>query len=325
MKPVARFLVSIPLLLLVAWWSLAILFRLPGPGWLAQGVAAAFFLGLLAALVFIRPYRIAFGICFVALGVVFLWWSTIRPSNDRNWLPEVARAPTAEVNGDTLVVHNVRNFDYRSEADFDERWEDRTYDLAKLEGLDIFISYWGSPYIAHPIVSWQFSDGQHLAMSIETRKEIGEEYSAVRGFFREYELVYIAADERDIVRLRTNYRGEEVYLYRLRIGPDIPRKLLLAYLDSANRLASHPEWYNAALDNCTTGIRFNVEHIGAAQPWDYRILVNGLGDQMMYERGRLDKSMPFEQLKAASLIVDKAKAADQAADFSARIREGLPG
>ncbi len=324
MKSFARFLIGIPVALLILWWSLALMFRLPGPAWFSQSVALVFALGLLATLVLVRPYRRALGICLAGLGVVFAWWSTIHPSNERDWLPDVARMPTAEMNGDSLVVHNIRNFDYRSETDFTERWEDRTYDLSKLRGVDIFISYWGSPYIAHPIVSWDFGDGQHLAMSIETRKERAEEYSAVRGFFREYELVYIAADERDLVRLRTNYRGEEVYLYRVRLKPGVARNLLVAYMESANRLAAQPEFYNAALDNCTTGIRLNVQHIGAAQPWDYRILVNGLGDQLLYERGRIDTNMPFEQLKAASLIVDKAKAADQAPDFSEQIRVGLP-
>jgi hypothetical protein len=324
MKPLARFLVGIPVVLVVVWWSFAIAFRLPGPTWLAQGVAAAFALTMLGVLVFLRPFRKALGIAFVVMGAVLIWWSTIRPSNDRNWQPEVAREPRAEIEGDKLIVRNVRNFDYRSETDFTERWEDRTYDLSKIQGVDIFISYWGSPYIAHPVVSWDFGDDRHLAMSIETRKEKGEEYSAVRGFFREYELVYIAADERDIVRVRTNYRGEDVYLYRVRLRPGVARQLLLAYMDSANKLAARPQFYNAALDNCTTGIRLNVQHIGAAQPWDYRILANGLADQLLYERGNIDTSMPFDQLKQASLIVGKAKAADQAPDFSQRIREGLP-
>jgi len=324
MKGLAHFIVGVFVALIVAWWSLAIAFRLPGPWWLAQAAAVAFFVSLVAVLILLRPFRRALGVCAVALAIVVAWWLTIHPSNDRDWLPDVARNPTGEVRGDILTVHNVRNFDYRSETDFDERWEDRTYDLSKIKGVDLFISYWGSPYISHPIVSWDFGDGQHLAMSIETRKERGEEYSAVRGFFREYELIYIAADERDIVRLRTNYRGEDVYLYHMRARPEVARQLLLAYVDSMNNLAADPQWYNAAIDNCTTGIRFNTKHIGAAQPWDYRILVNGLGDQMLYERGRLDTSLPFEQLKETSLIVDKAKAADQAADFSARIREGLP-
>jgi hypothetical protein len=323
-KTSMRILVAIPAAVVIAWWGLALAFRLPLPAWLAHAIGAAYTLGLIAVLALVRPFRRALGIGFVGVGLVLIWWSTIHPSNDRHWLPDVAHEPSAEISGDILRVRNVRNFDYRSETDFTESWEERTYDLSKVKGLDLFISYWGSPYIAHPIVSWEFEDGQHLAMSIETRKERGEEYSAVRGFFREYELVYIAADERDIVRLRTNYRGEDVYLYHVRVRPDIPRKLLLAYIESMNHLAADPEWYNAAIDNCTTGIRINFQHIGAAQPWDYRILVNGFGDRLLYERGNIDTSLPFDELKARSLIVAKAKAADRDPRFSERIREGLP-
>lgn len=324
MRTFAKVLAVGVVVLLALWWSLAIAFRLPGPAWLAQGLAGAFAIGMIATVIFVRPFRRALGIAAVAMIIVVAWWSTIRPSNDRDWPPDVARTPTAEVDGDSLVVHGVRNFDYRAENDYTERWEDRTYDLNAIRGVDIFINYWGSPYIAHPIVSWDFGGGRHLALSIETRKERGEQYSAVRGFFREYELLYIAADERDIVRLRTNYRGEDVYLYHLRVRLDRARGLLLDYVRRMNELAAKPVFYNAALDNCTTGIRVHTKHIGAARPWDWRILVNGLADQMLYERGTIDTSRPFDELKAASLIVDRAKAADQAPDFSERIREGLP-
>ena len=115
--------------------------------------------------------------------------TTIRPSNDRSWLADVARPPHGELSGDRLTIHDLRNFDYRSETDFTERWETRTYDLAKLDRLDFFMSYWGSPAIAHTIMSWAFTDGQHLAISIETRKEVGESYDALAGFFRQYELI----------------------------------------------------------------------------------------------------------------------------------------
>jgi Domain of unknown function (DUF4105) len=141
-----------------------------------------------------------------------------------------------------LVLHNVRNFDYRSETDFTPRWETRTYDLAHLTGLDLVMSYWGSPWIAHTILSRTFADGPPLAISIETRRERAETYSALRGFFREYEIYYVAADERDLVRLRTNYRGEEVYLYRLATPPD-RGALLLDYVKSMNALRDRPAWY----------------------------------------------------------------------------------
>jgi len=315
---------AIAVVLLAAWWALALVFRLPGPHWLAQAAGGGFAVAILATLVFVRPFRRALAVASVGLLAVIAWWMTIQPSNNRDWMPDVARTPTGEIDGDTIVIHNLRNFDYRSESDYTERWEDRTYDLGAIRGLDIFINKWGSPYIAHPIVSWDFGDGGHLAMSIETRKERGEEYSAVRGFFREYELIYIAADERDVVRLRSNYRGEEVYLYHLRVRLDRARDLLVDYVQRLNDLAAHPAFYNAALDNCTTGIRVHAKHTGSANPWDWRILVNGLADEMLYERGTIDTSRPFAELKAASLIVDRAKAADRAPNFSERIRVGLP-
>jgi hypothetical protein len=252
------------------------------------------------------------------------WYATVRPSNDRDWSPEVARPPITVRRGNLLVVQNVRNFDYRSATDYTERWEERTYDLDRIAGVDLFLSYWGSPSIAHTIVSWDFTDGQHLAVSIETRKERGEDYSALRGFFREYELYYVAADERDLIGLRTDHRDEQVYLYRVRMSPAAARDLLLDYAQAMNDLAAHPRWYNALVDNCTTGIRVHVQHIGAARPWDWRMLVNGYIDQMLYERGAIDTALPFAELRQASNVVARARAADHADDFSARIRAGLP-
>jgi hypothetical protein len=308
-------------LLMSVWWTLALALRLPGPTWLAGGVAALYAIGSAAILLAVRPLRRAFGWWVVGVLVLSVWWSTIRPSNDRDWVPEVERLATGEVHGDTLVLHNVRNFDYRTETEFTPRWEDRTYDLAGLSGLDLFLSHWGAPGIAHTIMSWEFADGQHLAISIETRREHGEEYSALRGFFRQYELYYVVADERDVVRLRTNYRGEDVYLYRIRVGPDAARALLLDYVATLNRLAAQPEFYNALIDNCTTGIRIHTRNIQAAGPWDWRILANGTIDEMLYERGRLDQSRSFTELRAASWINARARAADADPDFSRRIRE----
>src|SRR5262249_16303092 len=224
----------------------------------------------------------------------------------------------------TLVIQNVRNFDYRSETDFTERWEERTFDLAKLQGADLFLSYWGSPSIAHTIVSWDFGDGQHLAISIETRKERGESYSALLGFFRQYELYYVVADERDVIGVRTNHRGERVYLYHVRLPPERSRALLLDYLKEVNQLTEEPRWYNALTHNCTTTIREHAARVGPVQPWSWQILANGYLDQLWYERGVLDNSLPFAELKARSDITERAKAADGAADFSARIRDGLP-
>jgi hypothetical protein len=256
--------------------------------------------------------------------LVQAWWLGIEPSNDREWLADVARPPAVTFDGDLVTIKNVRNFHYRSENDFDEVWETRTYDLSQLRGVDLYLSYWGSPMITHTFTSWEFADGQHLAVSIETRKEVGEEYSAVLGFFRQFELYYVAADERDLVGLRTNHRGEDVYLYRMKTPVPVARALLVSYLEEMNRLVNAPRWYNALVDNCTTVIRQHAQLVAAQRPFDWRIIVNGYIDELGYERGTIDTSLPFDELRRRSNITERSKAAGTSPDFSQQIREGLP-
>lgn len=324
MRRIGAALAALPVVLLALWCGTALGFRFPGPTVIRHGAGGLFVLGVLATLLAVRPLVRKGAVLTVLFGLFAAFYATVRPSNDRDWSPEVAFPPTGSVSGDTLTLKNVRNFRYRSESDFTERWETRTYDLSAIEGADLYLSYWGSPLIAHTIVAWDFTSAPPLAVSIETRKERGEQYSAIRGFFREYELYYVAADERDLIGLRTNHRDEDVYLYRVRISPEAARDLLLDYVKTMNELAEHPRWYNAAIDNCTTGIRVHVEHIGSVRPWDWRILVNGHGDELMYERGNIATDLPFDELKRRSNVVARAKAAGDAPDFSARIREGLP-
>ncbi|WP_374382784.1 DUF4105 domain-containing protein [Dongia sp.] len=261
-------------------------------------------------------------------GIVLIWWLSLRPSDARIWQKDVDRTAWADIAGDAITLHNVRNFDYHSEFDYTPRWEERSYLLSDITGLDVSITYWGSPWIAHPILSFAFRNGDRLAFSVETRKELGEEYSALRGFFRRYELIYIVADERDVIRLRTNYRqGEEVYLYHTTASAADARAIFLDYLGSLNQLHERPRFYNALTSNCTSNIRI---HTAAAAgptlpPWDWRLLLNGKSDEFAYEHGRLAGDLPFDALKAAAHINDAARAADQAADFSQRIRTGRPG
>jgi len=237
----------------------------------------------------------------------------------------VADTAYAEIDGDSVTLHNVRNCDYRTETDYTARWDTRTFHLSQITGIDMAITYWGSPWIAHPIVSFQFADAPPVCFSIETRKTVGQSYSTVGGIYRQYELIYICSDERDVIRLRTNFRkGEDVYLYRLKISPEHARGRFLEYVAPMNALHEKPRWYNAVTTNCTTAIR--TQHNPAHRPaWDYRILVNGLGDEMLYERGAFDRSLPFAELKRRSLINPAAQSAGDAPDFSGRIRIGRPG
>jgi hypothetical protein len=314
-------LLAPPLGAAIAWACAALYFDGPLFGWLAAAFGAA----AVVALGFVRPLWKSVIVVAVLFLAVVVWWLSLEPSNDRQWLPDVARLPTAEIDGDRVTIHNVRNFVYRSEFDYDEHWEERTYDLSKLQGVDLFLIYWGSPWIAHTIMSWVFGDGPPLAISIETRKEVGESYSAVRGFFRQFELYYVVSDERDVIRLRTDFRGEQVFLYHLIAKPEVERKVLLAYLDEINRLARKPRWYNALRYNCTTAIRHHVQSVTPGNPFDWRILVNGRLDELGYERGTIDQSLPFDELRRRSDITERAKRIEDDADFSRKIREGLPG
>lgn len=322
---VGRALLALVCAVLLGWMALALYFDLaPGPTWLRGALAALVPVAALVALVLVRPRRWALAGIGAAFVMVLLAWLAIPASNTREWQPDVATLPYAEIRGDRVIVHNVRNADYRSETDYTVRLEDRDLDLSKLRSLDLFLVYWGSPLIAHTIMSWGFEGDQYLAISIETRKEKGESYSALRGFFRQYELTFVVADERDVVRLRTNYRGEEVYVYRMDVPPADARLMLLKYLQAVNALRDHPEWYNALTENCTTAIR-RVAGSDARRSWvSWKLLLNGHLDELAYDIGAFDRSLPFPVLREKSRVNDRAKAADADPQFSARIREGLP-
>jgi hypothetical protein len=312
------------LLVVVAWGGAALWFDGPSPHPLALGLAAGYVLASLAFLVWLRPRHRAYAAFLILFTVVLGWWLSLAPSNDRAWLPDVARPPSAEIQGDRVTLRNVRNFDYRSEFDYSERWETRSYDLSRIRGLDLYMVYWGSPNIAHTILSWEFEDGRHLAISIETRKETGESYSALRGFFRQYELYYVVADERDLVGLRTHHRHEDVYLYRLRTPPARARALLLNYLATINKMAVKPKWYNAFSHNCTTAIRLHAGNAIQEIPFDWRWLANGYLDELLYIGGIVNRGLPFAELKSLSYINPKVKDLPLDAGFSAALRQGLP-
>jgi hypothetical protein len=257
--------------------------------------------------------------------LVLAWWLTIQPSNDRDWQPDSAVLAYADIEGNRITVHNIRNCDYRTRSDFDARYYDKTFDLDRLRSADLFMVYWGSPNIAHTMVSFGFQGGDYLCFSIEGRKRKSQGYSALRGLFRQYELIYVAADERDVVRLRTNYRqGEEVYLFRLKGSTAQVRKTFLEYVGRLNQLRQHPEWYNALTQNCTTSFRAQRASFDR-MPWDWRILVNGHGDELLYERRLIATSLPLTELKQRANINARANAADQTPDFSRLIRVGVPG
>ena len=317
---------AVLLVLLLTGWAVAALYfdLLPESSSSLRNVAApGYGIAVIGTLLAFRGRGKGIAICVAGFVLVLAWWLTLKPSNDRTWQPDVAQTAWVEIDGDHVTIHNVRNCDYRTEGDYTPHWETRSFDLSQIRGMDIFFTYWGSPWIAHPIVSFQFGDHDYIAMSIETRKEVGEEYSAVRGFFRYYELIYTVSDERDVVRLRTNYRkGEQTYVFHTRATAEHARVTFLNYLKKINRIRNRPEWYNALTNNCTT----NIAALAGEPQWDWRVLLNGRADQMLYERGDLATgNLPFAQLKEQAHINAAARAAGDAPDFSRRIREGRAG
>jgi Domain of unknown function (DUF4105) len=322
--------ISIVMVALTGWGALAINYsNLPGEG-VRKVLAIAFALFGAVLLVWylfstkrIRPLLI-FSAAFLLL---VAWWWTIPPMQDRDWAPEYARLPHATIKGDLVTIHNIRNFDYRTETDFTPRYYDKTFNLQELDSVDLFAVYWMGDAIAHTIVSFGFSGKDFLAVSIETRRERPEGYSSIAGFFKQYELFYVVADERDLIRLRTNYRKdppEDVYVYRTVAPAANARRIFMDYIREINSLAEKPAFYNTLTTNCTTSIlthtRVNPGHL----PLSWKVLLSGYVPEYLYENRRIDTSLPFEELKRRSHINAAAQAADQAPDFSQRIRAGLP-
>jgi len=319
-------LASCLIALLAAWIAAALWFQAPG-GALARGVLMGLWAASSVALVVVlwrghaAASLAAFALAFCA---VLLWWHTLRPSNERPWADDVARTGTGEVQGSTVILTGVRNFDWRTVDDYTPRWETRRYDLDKIESLDMITSYWSGPAIAHVLISFGFSDGQQLAFSVEIRRERGEKFNEIGGFFKEFELSIIAADERDIIRLRTNVRGEDDYLYRIRLPRQDIRALFLAYIRQMNELAHTPRFYNTITVNCTTLVYHMVEHIVGRLPFSYGLVLSGYLPRYVYSIGGLDTRYTLEELRTLGHITARARQADRSANFSQQIRRGIP-
>lgn len=323
-----RLLATLVILGATAWGCGLLLFRLGGAtatiaaiGFGLAGLAGATGLWTGAA-----RLPLSFAVIFVGL---LGWWAGMKPSHERDWIPEVARLPSVAREGDRITVSNLRNFRWRSETQADENWESRGFDLSAIQGADLFLGYWSGETIAHLIVSFTFAEGPPLAISIEIRREKGEDYDALAGFFRSYELAYVAADERDVIGLRSHIRREDVRLYRLRASPQQARDVLEAYIADINRLAAQPRWYNTVVTNCTTLVYQLVGSVAPgwafAMPLDPRVLLSGYLPGYLRDIGALRQDIALDELVRQAKVSDRARAValDDPA-FSARIREGVP-
>ncbi|WP_459868845.1 Lnb N-terminal periplasmic domain-containing protein [Halomonas shantousis] len=330
-----RVLLALAFTVAAIWGGLALKYQLPAPAWLTYLVITSWGLLACAGIVTLllpswQRYRWRTVLAFTAsFAVLCAWWVSLEPLNTRQWAPEVARQLSAQVEGNRVTLHNVRNFEWHTPEDFTPRWETRQYDLARLRSTDLLVSYWMGPAIAHTLVSFGFDDGRYLVFSVEIRRERDETFSTLGGFFKQYEVSLIAADERDIVRTRSNVRGEDVYLYRVQLPAGAARALFLSYLEEAHALHEAPRFYNTLFTNCTTLVFDMVKHIVPGLPLDSRLILSGYLPDYVYDLGGLDTSRPFDELHSRGYINPRARASDDArgrstAGFSTAIRRGVP-
>lgn len=320
----ARIVRWLVIVLMVGWACLAIYHSVLPERWLRMGLSLGF-LGLSLWVFFIDRRGRNLLIFLLAFLLAMALWSLQTPSHDREWRRDVAVMPRATIEGDRVTLTGVRNFQYRSRDDFTERWETRQVDISHLQAVDFYISYWHEGPVGHTFVSFVFDNAPPVSVSIETRPEVHEGFDPLASLFRQFELIYVVGDERDIVGVRTNHRNEEVFLFRVRASADIARHLFRVYLDRINELADRPEFYHLLSNNCTLNIVRYANVVGRTGRLSFRHFLNGLIDAYLYKAALIDTSLPFEELREKSRINAAAREAADRDDFWRRIRAGLPG
>jgi len=317
---------SIIIVCMTAWASLAIFYSNLAEETTRTNIAIAYAACTIAAFLFIKKRAWTLIGYLIVFCLIVAWWLNIKPSNDRNWQPDVAVLHYAIIQDNQITIRNIRNLTYRTETDFDAHYYDKTFDLNALDSVDLIAVYWMGDAIAHIMMSFGFQGKDFVAFSIETRKEKGEGYSTIKGFFKQYELIYIVGDERDLIRVRTDYRNpqEDVYLYRIRFNRDRAQKLFMEYIRQINDMKKKPVWYNTFTTNCTTNIVMHIKTFTQNIHYNWKILLSGYTPQYAYERGALDTRLPFDELKKLSHINPKAHIIGNDPEFSKKIRDGLP-
>lgn len=329
-RGVASAAIAIVVVLLTAWATVALYFSNLPALWLRATASLVFLFGTAGAFALLPNRRRTTVWFLAAVSVIGLWWWTISPSHDREWSTPVAVLPHATLVGDVVTVHDVRNFAYRDLDDFDVRYEDRVYDISELSRVDLILSYWdGNRSIAHMLLSFGFDDGRQLALSVETRPEKGEGYSVIAGFFKQFEIIYLLADECDVVALRTHFRHEDVFVYPIIAAPAHVQTLFRGVLERVNRIYETPEFYDALTDNCTTSLLGISEAADRERlPFDMRLLLNGYLDELAYERGGLvadiTDGLPYPEMRNLHAVSELARELAADSSFSVALRRALP-
>lgn len=302
------------------WMAGAIYYDVCGGGTRGRAAAAVWVAGAIAAFALWQPTWQPFAALLGVTAGFLAWWLRLKPSHDREWEPTVAVLPRATRDGDVVTIENVRDFEYRSLDDFTPRYETRTYHLSNLAGLDIIFFNWGVALMSHPVLVFDFGPDGRVCMSIEVRFRKGQAFSIPRSLYRQQELIFVAADERDIILRRTKHgRPQEAHLYRFNAPVAEVRAAFLDYVGAINRLSETPRWYHGLTANCTTSF-YRLPN----SRWriDWRVLANGRLDRALYADGRLDRTLPFEELRRLAYLTDVANEAP-ADGFGDHIRREL--
>ncbi|MEJ8475435.1 DUF4105 domain-containing protein [Roseibium algae] len=303
----------------VAWTATAVWFHLSG------GVQLSAYVGLGAGVLIVpalywRSKVLSWGALIVAGLLVGGWYQTITPQQDRDWAADVSRGVTARIEGDQVTLGDIRDFEWTSPTEAKQNWVTRNYDLSKLETVDMITSVWSSSDIAHLLVSFGFSDGEHVVFSAEIRREVHETFNEIGGFFRQFELVLIGATERDIVKLRTNYRGENVSVFPVELTPAQRRTMFLSFVDLAQKLESKSAFYNTVKANCTTVVYQLAKTLQPNLPMDWRLVLSGHLPEYLFNLGVLGGEGSLDARRASAHISDRARQNVPGVAFSQLIR-----
>jgi len=314
------------LVLGLAWlWALLALWLFaPWPVWVR--VSAALIWGALAVWAAARlPRPTAWKAVAAGIGFVWLLWLLQSPTNDRDWTPDQARMPVAHFRDDAVLIENVRHATYRTTDDYDVAWWSRRYDLNSIRSVEYVVEQfasWQGP--AHTFLTFGFAGGRHVAVSVEIRKEKGESFSCLAGLFKHYELMYVVADERDLIGLRVDVRRNLVYLFPIKAEPEHIRTLFVAMLERANQLREQPEFYNTLANNCTNNIVRHLEQVSQRDvPFDLRVLFPGYSDELAFELGLIDFDGSPEEARRRCLLKEPGNASRSERDWSRAIRNGI--
>jgi len=289
-------------------------------------ILMGFYIALLLLLFFIPRYTIHCRIFrFSLFLIILIAWQQITPTHDKPWADSVSQLPSVTLQDKIIHIQNIRDFIYQSETDYTINYIDKTYQLSDLTELDYILSFWdNNEAIAHTMFSFGFKNNEHLVISVEVRHKKGEEYGGFAGLYKQFELIYVLATERDIIQLRTNFRQEEVYRYPINLPQEIIQTLFNTVITRVSNIHETPEFYNTLSQNCFTSLAADFWNLGKNKArFDYRMLANGYSDEMLYERGRLESKLSFADTKKKSHINHHIKPNTYNPYYSQQIRASI--